>query len=196
MIGDKSIISGGKPGKSTACSVALGVILIILGVVAMVSPLFATLTLMRVMGWLLILAAIEQAFHAFQHREEGGLFYKVFFAILYAIVAIMLLRWPVSGAVAATAIIGILFLLDGVTEIVLAIGTRREGRRSGWLFVGGVLSLLFAVIILYGFPSTALWTIGLLVGIRLVVKGIEQITSSLPSARRDVDRPGGLKRVA
>jgi uncharacterized membrane protein HdeD (DUF308 family) len=185
-----------KAGTSTIWSMALGVILIILGVIAMTSPLFATQTLMKVLGWLLIFAAIEQAIHAFRHRDEGGLFYKVSVAVLYAIVAIMLLRRPVSGAVAATLIIGILFLLDGITEIGLAIRTRRTGRRSGWLFAGGALSLLFAGITLFAFPSSSLRTIGLLVGIRLVVKGLEQITSSLPAARPGIDRPGGFKRVA
>lgn len=185
-----------KAGRASGWSVALGAILIILGVVAMFAPLFATLTLIKLMGWLLMIAAIEQAVHAYQHRDEDGLFYKILVAVLYGIVAIMLLRRPVSGAVAATVIIGILFLLDGITEIALGISTRREGRKSAWLFAGGALSLLFAGIIFVGFPSSALWTIGLMVGIRLVVKGIEQITSSLPGSRPDVDRPGGLKRVA
>jgi uncharacterized membrane protein HdeD (DUF308 family) len=192
----EQVMTGGKTGGSTFWSMTLGVILIILGVIALVSPVFATQTLMQMMGWLLIVAAIEQAIHAFQHRGEGGLFYKVFFAALYAVVAVMLLRRPASGAVAATVIIGFLFLLDGIAEIALAVRTRRDGRRSGWLFLGGAVSLLFAGIVLYGFPSRALWTIGVLVGIRLVVKGIEQITSSLPVAKTDIERPGGLKRVA
>ena len=53
---------------------------------------------------LLILAAMEQAVYAFQSRGEGGLFFKVLLAVLYAVVAGMLLRRPVSGAIAATAI--------------------------------------------------------------------------------------------
>ena len=162
----------------------------------MISPLFATVPLIKIMGWLLIIAAIEQGIDTFQSRGEGGLFLKVFLTAAYAIVGIVLLRQPASGGVVATVIIGMLFLLDGITEVALAIRTRRTGRRSGWLFAGGAISLLFGAIILYRLPLSALWTIGLLVGIRLIVKGIEQITSSLPHARLDIDRPGGLKRVA
>ena len=181
--------------RSTSWSITLGALLIILGLVATMAPLFATLTLMRLMGWLLIIAAIEQAINAFLRRDEGGLFLKVVLAVLYGIVAIMLLRRPVSGAIVATAAIAILFLLDGVLVLAAAVGARREGARSGWLFVGGIMSLLFAAIVLYEFPVSALWTIGLLVGIRLIFKGMEHIMSALPAPRRDVDRPG-LKRAA
>ena len=183
-------------GRSRTWSRILGVILIILGVIAMASPLYATLTLIKLMGWLLIIAAIEQGVDAFLRRNEGGLVYKVLLAVLYGVIAIMLLRQPVSGAIAATAIISILFLMDGFTEVAQGMRLRREGRNSQWLFVGGILSLLFGAIILYRFPSSALWTVGLLIGIRLIVKGIQQITSSLPSARPDISRPGGLKRAA
>jgi uncharacterized membrane protein HdeD (DUF308 family) len=56
--------------RSTSWSITLGAFLIILGLVATMAPLFATLTLMRLMGWLLIIAAIEQAVHAFLRRGE------------------------------------------------------------------------------------------------------------------------------
>jgi uncharacterized membrane protein HdeD (DUF308 family) len=178
-----------KTRRERTSSTALGVILIILGVASMIVPLFATLMMIKIMGWLLIVAAIEQAVYAFRSRDEGGLVLKVLLAVVYGAVALMLLLRPVSGAIAATAIIATLFLLDGVMEIVLGFQMRRQGRRSGWLLAGGLVSLVFAGIVLYQFPLSAVWTIGLLVGIRLVIKGIEQITSSSPvTARVDLER--------
>ena len=184
-----------KARRADSWSVALGVALIILGVVALLAPLFATMTLIKLMGWLLMLAAIEQGIYAYRGRGEGGLFWKLALAVLYAVVAIMLLRRPVSGAMAATAILGTLFLLDGISGIALGIKARREGGWSGWLLAGGAMSLLFGFIILRSFPVSALWALGLLVGIRLVFKGLEQIMGSSP-AKRDIDRPDDLKRVA
>ena len=105
--------------RANSWSVTLGVVLIILGVVAMFAPLLATLTLIKMMGWLLILAAIEQGIYAYKVRAEGGFFWKVALAVLYVVVGIMLLRRPVSGAMAAPAILGVLFLLDGIAEIAL-----------------------------------------------------------------------------
>jgi uncharacterized membrane protein HdeD (DUF308 family) len=182
--------------RARSWSVTLGVLLIIVGIFAMIVPLFATLVLITVIGWMLVLAAIEQAVHAFQTRSEGGFLFKVLLAVLYAIVAVMLLRRPVSGAIAATAIIATLFVLDGIMEMVLALQLRHVSRRSGWLFAGGMLSLIFGGIILYSFPVSAVWTIGLLVGIRLVFKGIEHIASASSGAGSDVIRPGDLDRAA
>jgi uncharacterized membrane protein HdeD (DUF308 family) len=85
-------------------SVALGVLLIIIGAVAVMSPLVAALVLIRLTGWLLVFAGIEQAIHAFRTSGEGGFFLKVVLAIIYVVVGGMLLRRPVNGAIAATAI--------------------------------------------------------------------------------------------
>jgi uncharacterized membrane protein HdeD (DUF308 family) len=178
-----------KARRERTSSAALGVILIILGVASMIIPVFATLMLVKIMGWLLLFAAVEQAVYAFRSRDEGGLVLKVLLAVVYGIVALMLLLRQVSGAIAATGIIATLFLLDGVMEIVLGFQVRRQGRRSGWLFAGGIVSLVFAGIVLYWFPLSAGWTLGLLVGIRLVIKGIEQITSSAAvTVRVDLER--------
>ncbi|HEY6271430.1 MAG TPA: DUF308 domain-containing protein [Terriglobales bacterium] len=169
-----------KARRERTWSVTLGVLLILLGILAMIVPVFASLMLIKLLGWLLIFAAIEQAVEAFQSRGEGGLFLKVSLAVVYGVVALMLLFRPVSGAIAATAIIATLFLLDGVMEILLALQMRREGRPTQWIIIGAVMSLVFAGIVLYWFPLSAAWTIGLLVGIRLVVKGIEHLTRWSP----------------
>lgn len=175
-------------GSARKASITLGVLLIILGVVAMMVPLFTALMLIKLMGWLLIFAAIQQAIHAYRSRHEGGTFFKILLVVLYAVAGAMLLRRPVSGAIAATAIIGILFLLDGVMEIALGLQVRRERGKSEWLFAGGLMSFVFGGIILYKFPVSAVWTIGLLIGIRLIFKGIEQIVRSTAGTRADIER--------
>lgn len=166
-------------------SIGLGVLLIILGVIALMVPLFTAIVLIKLMGWLLVFSAVQQAVHAYQSRGEGGVFLKVLLAVIYAVAGVALLRRPASGAIAATAVIGILFLLDGVMEISLGMVVRREFGRSRWLFVGGFMSLLFGGMILYSFPVSAVWTIGLLVGIRLMFKGIEQIVRLSAGTRAD-----------
>jgi uncharacterized membrane protein HdeD (DUF308 family) len=90
-------------------------------------------------------------------------------------------------ALAATWIIGILFLLDGIMEIALGLQLGRENRKSKWLFAGGTFSLLFGAIIFYQ-PLIAAWMVGMLVGIRLIVKGIEQIVPSSAGAKPDIER--------
>jgi uncharacterized membrane protein HdeD (DUF308 family) len=165
-------------------SVILGVLLIILGAIAIASPLFAALVLTRVLGWLLIFAAIEQVIHAFRSKE-GGVFLKVLLAVLYVLAGGMLLRRPASGAIAATAIIGLLLVTDGIMEIALSAQLHREKR--GWLFAGGVLSLFLGALILYRLPWS-MAAVGLLVGIRLVFKGTEQIARVPAGTKPSIER--------
>lgn len=167
-------------------SVAMGVVLIIIGTVAVISPLFAALVLIRVIGWLLIFAGIEQAIHAFR-TSEGGVFLKVVLAVVYAVVGGLLLRNPASGAVATTAIIGFLLIADGVVEIALGVQLRGLYTRSGWLFAGGILSLSLGALILYRLPWS-LVAVGMLVGFRLIFKGIEQIARSSAETTTRIER--------
>lgn len=169
-----------NPGSTT-----LGVILIALGVIALLAPLFAAVAVIGIIKWLLIFAAIEQLIYAFQTRNEGGLFFKVLLGALYGVAGVMLLSRPVAGVVAATALIGFLLIADGITEIVLGVQLRRTyDTRIGWLFAGGILSLILGGLIVLGLPRSVVG-VGLLVGIRLVFKGMEHIVRS--SMERKID---------
>jgi uncharacterized membrane protein HdeD (DUF308 family) len=169
--------------RNSSGSKALGVLLIILGAISVMSPFFAALVLVRLLGWLLIFAGIEQVAHAFRSSGEGGIFFKVLLPVIYVVAGGMLLRRPVGGAITATAIIGFLLLADGITEIALGAQVRSRHEGSGWLFAGGVLSLILGALILYRLPWSVV-AVGLLVGIRLIFKGVEQI--ALSSASKNV----------
>src|SRR4029077_16532060 len=142
---------------------------------------------MRLLGWVLIFAAIAQAVEAIQTRGESGTIPRVLLAVLYAVLGGMLLRRPVSGAIAATVIIATLFILDGIIELGLAFRLRGSRRGRGWLASGGILSIVLGVMIWRGFPLSAIWVIGLFVGIRLAFKGFELIMRHPPNpkARND-----------
>ena len=158
-------------------SITLGVLLIILGGIAVLSPVIATLVLIRVIAWLLIFAAIDQFIHAIR-SGEGGVFIKVLLAVLYAVAGVILLSRPLHGAIAATAVIGALLIVDGIIETVLGARLRHTyAGGGGWLIGGGILSLILGAVILYRLPWS-MAAIGLLVGIRLIFKGIEQIARS------------------
>jgi len=166
-------------------STTLGVLLIVLGAIALLVPFFAALLVIRVLTWLLIFAAIEQVIYAFQTRREGGLFLKVLLAVLYAVTGGLLLSRPVSGAIAATAAIGFLLIADGIADIALGVQLRRTyDPRIGWLFAGGILSMLLGVLIVFELPRSVM-AVGMLLGIRLIFKGVEHIVRSSMSAKTE-----------
>jgi uncharacterized membrane protein HdeD (DUF308 family) len=61
----------------------------------------------------------------------------------------------------------------------------------GWLIAGGLGSMVVGVILLIGWPATALWVTGLLLGINLVFTGSMHIVLALASrtgVRSSTDR--------
>lgn len=176
-------------GRSRGWSAAMGFLLIVLGISAMLLPMAATLIVIRLLGWVLIFAAIAQAVEAFQTRGESGTFARVLLAVLYAVLGGMLLRRPVSGAIAATAIIATLFIVDGIIELGIAFRLRGSPRGRGWLLAGGILSIALGIMIWRGFPLSAIWVIGLFVGIRLVFKGFELMMRHPSNPKARIDGP-------
>lgn len=165
-------------------SVWLGALLVILGILAISLPFMATLAVVFITGWLLILAGIEQLLYALRRHDEGGLFTKVLLAGVYVVAGGVLLRRPVAGMLGVTAIFATVFLVDGILEIALAIRLRATAAVH-WLLVGGILSLVLGVLTWSGFPSSSLYLIGIFLGIRLIFKGIEHIR--LSGHKPDID---------
>ena len=181
---------------SEAIGLAMGLLLIVLGAVAIILPMVATLIVMWLLGWVLIFAAIAQFVEAILTRGEDGAISRVLLAVLYAVFGGMLLLRP-SAAIAATAIIATLFVVDGIIELGLASRLRGSTRGRGWLTLGGALSIVLGFMIWRGFTLSAIWAIGLFVGIRVVFKGIEVVMMRHHYPKNRLDRPGDWgKRAA
>jgi uncharacterized membrane protein HdeD (DUF308 family) len=83
--------------------------------------------------------------------------------------------------------IGLLLVADGIVEIALGVQLRGMYRRSGWLFAGGILSIFLGALILYRLPWSAV-AVGMLVGVRLIFKGVEQIARSSAGTNATAER--------
>ena len=98
----------------------------------------------------------------------------------------VLLRWPVTGSLSLTLVLIAFFIVEGVATIMYAVEHRNQlSGRWGWMLVSGIVDLILAGIIFAGLPGTALWALGLLVGINLIFGGIAMIgmaTAAKPHA--------------
>jgi uncharacterized membrane protein HdeD (DUF308 family) len=100
--------------------------------------------------------------------------------VLAVVAGIILLARPVEGTLTLTIVVGAYFLAEGVTTIMYALEHRRElSARWSWLLVAGIMDLVIAAIIIAGLPESALWAIGLLVGINLLFGGATLIGVAL-----------------
>ena len=109
-----------------------------------------------------------------------GFWWSLLSAVLAIVAGVILLAQPVQGTLTLTIVVGAYFLAEGVATIMYALEHRRElSERWSWLLVAGIMDLLIAAIIITGLPGSALWAIGLLVGINLLFGGASLIGMAL-----------------
>jgi uncharacterized membrane protein HdeD (DUF308 family) len=147
------------------------ILLIILGVLAIALPFYATLSIELIIAWILLLGGIVQLFKSIKTIKEPGGPISLMGAVIYIVIGALMLLYPLKGILTLTLLIGIFFLLEGLAKIAFSFELK-PAQNWGWLLVSGIIALVMAGIILFGFPGTALWVIGLLVGINMVFFGV------------------------
>jgi uncharacterized membrane protein HdeD (DUF308 family) len=162
----------------------LGIVQIIAGWIAIAIPVVASFAAVAIFGAVLIVSAIFQLIHAFKVRSWPRSAWFGLGGVLYAIAGILVAINPVGGALALAVMIAILLIADGALRAGVAMAVRPLAG-WGWLIAGGLGSIVVGVILLIGWPATALWVTGLLLGINLVFTGTMHTVLALAS------RPGG-----
>jgi uncharacterized membrane protein HdeD (DUF308 family) len=157
-----------------------GIVLLVLGVIAIVVPPIATIAVEILIGWLLLVSGVVGLIATLRARSAPGFAWSLVSAILGIAAGIVLLGWPLSGALSLTMILTVFLVLEGVVSILYALEHKREisGRWGAMLF-SGIVDVVLAGIIFAGLPGTAAWAIGLLVGINLVFGGSALIAMAL-----------------
>jgi uncharacterized membrane protein HdeD (DUF308 family) len=161
-----------------------GIVMIVLGLVAIALPVFMTLAVEVMLGWLLLAGGLWRAVHTVRSRAGPGFASSLVMAIAATLLGFMLLLMPLPGVLTLTMLLFALFIIDGVSKIALAFDLRNHTKEWPWPLMTGVLDLAFAALIITGWPSTAVWTVGLLVGLNMMFFGVAMTVIAL-AARRD-----------
>jgi uncharacterized membrane protein HdeD (DUF308 family) len=157
-----------------------GIILLGLGMVAILVPPLATVAVEILIGWLVLLSGLVGMAMTLRSRGTPGFGWSLLSAVVGIVAGIVLLAWPLSGAVSLTVVLTVFLGLEGVVTILYALDHRRElTPRWGFMLVSGLVDLILAGMIGAGLPATAAWAIGLLVGINLVFGGIALVAMAL-----------------
>lgn len=163
-----------------------GIILVVLGIVAIVVPPLATIAVTIVIGWLFLISGIVGLITTFWARHAPGFWWSLVSALIGIAAGLVLLAWPISGSVSLTLVLIAFFVIEGIASIMYAIDHRNQlSGRWGWMLFSGIIDLILAGIIFIGLPGTAAWAIGLLVGINMVFGGVAMIGMAL-AARHPV----------
>jgi len=159
---------------------AEGIVLILLGAIAIVIPPLATLAVTIFLGWLFLISGMVGLATSFWMRHAPGFLWSLISALLGVVVGVLLIASPLSGAFSLTLVLIAFFVIEGVASIMFALDHKRElSGRWGWMLFSGIVDLALSVMIFAGLPSTAAWAIGLLVGINMIFGGAALIGMSL-----------------
>jgi uncharacterized membrane protein HdeD (DUF308 family) len=157
-----------------------GIVLVVLGTVAVLVPPIATLAVTILLGWVFLVSGVMGLFTTFWMRQAPGFWWSLVSAALAVLVGGWLLAMPLSGAISLTFLLVAFFIIEGVASIMFSLDHKRElSGRWGWMLASGVIDLVLGVMILAGLPSTAAWAIGLLVGINMIFGGSALIAMAL-----------------
>jgi uncharacterized membrane protein HdeD (DUF308 family) len=157
-----------------------GIVLVVLGLIAIVLPPIATLAVEILFGWLFLISGIMGLITTFWMRQAPGFWWALLSAVLATAAGIVLLAWPLSGVLSLTLVLIVFFTIEGVASIMYALEHKRElSGRWGFMLASGIVDLIVAAIVFMGLPGTAAWAIGLLVGINMVFGGSALIAMAL-----------------
>jgi len=148
-----------------------GALMMILGGLAIALPNISTLAIELVIGWLFLLGGALRLAAVWRTRRLHGFAWSLSASILAILLGLVLLLGPAQGALTLTIVLIAFFIVQGVVAILLALEFRRHLRHWTWTLLSGVVDLLLAYLIWRGWPTTATWAIGLLVGINMLFLG-------------------------
>jgi len=149
-----------------------GILLVILGLLAIARPLVASIAITVFLGWMFLISGIAGLILTFWARQMPGFLWSIVSALIALAAGFLLISNPGQGVVSLTLVLGVFFVMEGVASIMYALQHRSElGGRWAWMMAAGVLDIIISGMIITGLPSSAEWAIGLLVGINLLFGG-------------------------
>lgn len=149
---------------------ALGVILVLAGLVGLVYTGVATLTSMLLFGWLLLIGGVVGLLHAVQARDSGFFWLGVVVAALNIAAGVVVIARPEAAAAALTMFAALLFLTGGVFRLIGSLVVR--GPQCGWTLVQGAFGLLLGILVLASWPSSSKYVIGCFFSLALLFDGL------------------------
>jgi uncharacterized membrane protein HdeD (DUF308 family) len=163
--------------------VALGVVYLIAGFIALGSIVMATVASVFVVGIMMIVAGVAEVINAFQVKTWGKFVLWALLGALYIVAGFVTFENPLLAAALLTLILGITLIASGIMRIILAFGMKSEMPWI-WIAISGVITLLLGVIIVAHWPVSSLYTLGIFLGVDLVFAGVGWIGLGLGLRQR------------
>jgi uncharacterized membrane protein HdeD (DUF308 family) len=163
---------GGAVRRHWVLFLSEGIVLVIFGVLALLAPVIASVAATVLFGWLLLLSGIVGLVTTFRARHAPGFWWSLLSAVIGIVAGVLLLGWPLLGTFSLVAVLIAFLLAEGAVSILYALEHRNAlSGRWGWMLTSGIVDVVLGVVLFIGLPGTALWALGLLLGINLIFSG-------------------------
>jgi uncharacterized membrane protein HdeD (DUF308 family) len=164
-------------GKGTTFPMGWAILLIVVGFFALALPFEAGIAIAIVIAVLVIVAGIAHLAGTFAARTTGGFFWRLLVGCAYLIAGVYLLLNPKLSLVSLTLALAVLFFVEAIFHIVTYFQIR-SAPGSGWLLFDGIVTLILAIMIWRSWPASAVWALGTIVGINLLMSGFTRLMYS------------------
>jgi uncharacterized membrane protein HdeD (DUF308 family) len=161
---------------------ALGIVLIVVGTLAIAMPFAASLASAVAFGALFLVGGIAQLVGAFWTRDWSGFFLNLLMGIIYLVLGLMFLRHPGEALMAMSLFLACALMVSGLFRIIGSL--MYQFPQWGWVLLGGAINLLLGIYIYSMWPLDSFIIIGLFVGIDMIFTGWTWIALALAVKNR------------
>jgi uncharacterized membrane protein HdeD (DUF308 family) len=164
--------------------VALGVVFLIAGFIALGSAVAATASAVMIIGIMMIVGGVAEIVAAFSVKDWGKFAVWMLLGLLYVGAGIIALMNPFAAATILTLMLGGALVFGGVLRIFLAFSMKSAGKPWGWVVVSGLVTLLLGAMIIAQWPASSFFVLGIFLGIDLIFIGSGWVTMGLALKNR------------
>jgi len=174
--------------EAAGASIGWGVVMIVLGVLALFLPLATGIGVSIAVGCIIVFSGVAYVASAFAARGAGSFLWRVLIGAVYILGGLYLAFNPGLALESLTLAMALMFLFEGVLETVVFFQFRTLPG-SGWVLFDGLITLFLAYMIWRPWPSSSIWAIGTILGVNLIVSGFTRLMYSV-AARKTLEAIG------
>ena len=157
--------------KKRGWVIALGVLMILVGMVAVAMPFLASVAATLLFGWIFVVGGIIQLAHTFQTRKAGQFIGKFLLGLLYILAGLIVLFYPLKGLLTLTLVLGLTIFVQSALQVIMAFQLRPDPRWI-WMLFSGIFGIILGIFIWSKWPQDASWLLGLWIGLNLTFDGL------------------------
>jgi uncharacterized membrane protein HdeD (DUF308 family) len=147
-----------------------GALMVIAGIVALVYPFVSSVALVVFLGWLLIISGIVQGISLIGAQDVSNFWFQLVSVVLSIIIGVLFLRRPGEAVVTLTLLLIVFFMVEGFAKLIFSL-TIRPLPNWGWVLASGIIGILLSIYLIANINTTAVWLLGVLLGIQLICEG-------------------------